>query len=59
MDRKEPPLVLITGAAGNRVNADHLVGSLVITVSAIACAEAARTLRFANALLGAALPVVA
>ena len=47
------------GAAGNPANVDHLVGSLVITVSAIACAEAARTLRFANALLGAALPVAA
>ncbi|HEY0884477.1 MAG TPA: NAD-dependent epimerase/dehydratase family protein [Ramlibacter sp.] len=50
---------LTLGAEGHPANVDHLVGSLVITVSAIACAEAARTLRFANALLGAALPVAA
>jgi len=38
-------------------NADHLIGSLVITVSVIACAEVARTARYLNALLGAALLV--
>jgi hypothetical protein len=35
--------------------ADHLIGSLVLTTTAIACAEVARPVRYLNALLGAAL----
>jgi nucleoside-diphosphate-sugar epimerase len=48
---------LTLGAEDAQANADHLVGSLVITVSVIACAEVARKLRFANAVLGLALVV--
>jgi hypothetical protein len=36
-------------------NADHLIGSLVITVAVCALAEVARPLRFLNALFGAML----
>jgi hypothetical protein len=36
-------------------NADHLIGALVVTVTAIACAEVARPVRFLNAALGTAL----
>jgi uncharacterized membrane protein len=48
---------LALGASGAMANADHLIGALVITVSAIACAEVARSLRFLNILLGGALLV--
>lgn len=50
---------LTLGAQASQANADHLVGSLVITVSVIACAEVARTLRRANAVLGLALAAAA
>jgi nucleoside-diphosphate-sugar epimerase len=46
---------LALGAEGAMANADHLIGSLVLTVSVIACAEVARTVRFANVALGVAL----
>lgn len=39
-------------ASGSMANSDHLVGALVITVAIIATAEAARSLRFINALFG-------
>ena len=39
-------------------NADHLIGALVVTVCAIACAEVARTVRLLNVPLGVALLVV-
>jgi nucleoside-diphosphate-sugar epimerase/uncharacterized membrane protein len=45
------------GTEGSMANADHLIGSLVITASVIACAEVARTARYLNAVLGAALLV--
>lgn len=48
---------LTLGAQGAQADADHLVGSLVITASVIACAEVARSVRWANALLGLALVV--
>lgn len=48
---------LSLGAEGAQANADHLVGSLVITASVIACAEVARKVRFINAVLGLALGV--
>ena len=38
-------------------NADHLIGSLVLTVVSIAAAELARPVRFLNVPLGAALLV--
>ena len=44
-------------ASGGMANVDHLVGSLVVTASVIACAEVARSVRFVNVLLGAALLV--
>ena len=43
------------GAEGGLANADHLIGSLVLTVVSIAAAEVARPVRYVNALLGAAL----
>ncbi len=46
---------LSLGAQGSQADADHLVGAMVITASVIACAEVARKVRFANALLGLAL----
>lgn len=49
---------LTVGAEGEIANADHLIGSLVITVAVIAMTEVARPVRFMNALLGAALLVV-
>jgi nucleoside-diphosphate-sugar epimerase len=45
------------GADGAMANADHLIGSLVLTVVAIACAEVARPARFLLVPLGAALLV--
>jgi hypothetical protein len=46
---------LTLGADGGMANADHLIGSLVVTVSVIACAEVARSVRLLNIVLGAAL----
>ena len=46
---------LTLGTEGAMANADHLIGALLITISVTAFAEVARPLRFANALLGAAL----
>jgi hypothetical protein len=46
---------LTLGAEGGMANADHLIGALAVTVSAIACAEVARPARFLNIALGAAL----
>jgi nucleoside-diphosphate-sugar epimerase/uncharacterized membrane protein len=46
---------LTLGAEGGMANADHLIGALAVTVSAIACAEVARPARFLNMPLGAAL----
>jgi hypothetical protein len=43
------------GAEGGMANSDHLIGSLVLTVTSLAAAEVARPFRFLNALLGAAL----
>jgi nucleoside-diphosphate-sugar epimerase len=43
------------GAGGGMAGADHLIGSLVLTVVSIAAAEVARPARFAIILLGAAL----
>jgi nucleoside-diphosphate-sugar epimerase len=48
---------LTLGAEGATANADHLVGSLALTVAAIACAEVARPLRFLLVPLGAGLLV--
>jgi hypothetical protein len=36
-------------------DADHLIGSLVLTTTAIACAEVARPVRLLNAVFGLAL----
>ena len=43
------------GAEGGMANADHLIGSLVLTVVSIAAAEVARPARYGIILLGAAL----
>lgn len=48
---------LTVGAEGGMANADHLIGSLVITLSVIALAEVARPVRFVNIALGLALLV--
>ncbi|HUG21282.1 vitamin K epoxide reductase family protein, partial [Piscinibacter sp.] len=45
------------GAEGGMAHADHLLGSLIVTVSVIACAEVARSLRWLNVGLGLALCV--
>ncbi|HXG80443.1 MAG TPA: NAD-dependent epimerase/dehydratase family protein [Sphingomicrobium sp.] len=45
------------GAEGSMANADHLVGSLALTVISLAAAEVARALRFLLIPLGAALLV--
>lgn len=44
-------------ATGAMANFDHLVGSLVVTVTVIALAESGRTLRFLNIVLGGTLIV--
>ena len=49
---------LTLGASGVMADADHLIGSLVITVSVAAMAEAARPLRYINYLFGLALAIV-
>jgi hypothetical protein len=43
------------GSDGGMANADHLIGSLVLTVTVSALAEVARPLRFLNMALGTAL----
>jgi hypothetical protein len=43
------------GTEGAMANADHLIGSLVLTVCAIACAEVARPVRFLNLAFALAL----
>ena len=43
------------GAAGAMANADHLIGSLVLTVISLAAAEVTRAVRFINIPLGAVL----
>lgn len=43
---------LIFGTEGALANSDHLMGSLIITVSVLALAEVARTLRLLNILIG-------
>jgi nucleoside-diphosphate-sugar epimerase len=48
---------LTLGAEGAMANADHLIGALIITASAIACAEVARQARFLNVIFGAALVI--
>lgn len=48
---------LTLGTDGGLANADHVIGSLVLTVAAIACAEVARPVRWLLAPLGAALLV--
>ncbi len=49
---------LTVGAEGGIANADHLIGSLVLTVIAVAAAEPTRALRFLLMPLGAGLCVV-
>lgn len=44
---------LTFGSGGAMANSDHLVGSLIVTVSIIALAEVGRALRFINVALGA------
>lgn len=43
------------GTTGGMADADHLIGSLVITITVTAFAEVARALRFLNIFLGSAL----
>lgn len=43
------------GAEGGLANADHLIGSLVLTVVSVAAAEVARPVRYVNVVLGAML----
>lgn len=43
------------GTDGGMANADHLIGSLVITITVTAFAEVARAIRFLNIFLGGAL----
>lgn len=46
---------LTLGAEGNMANADHLIGSLVITIAVVALAESARAVRFLIVPFGVAL----
>jgi hypothetical protein len=48
---------LTLGAEGAMANADHVIGALVITVTAAALADVARPVRFLNIALGGALLV--
>jgi ABC-type polysaccharide/polyol phosphate export permease len=50
---------LALGAEDSMADAHHIVGALVVTVSVIACAEMARSIRFLNAVLGLALAFAA
>lgn len=43
---------LFYGTEGAMANSDHLVGSIIVTVSILAMAEVARPLRFTNVLFG-------
>lgn len=45
--------------AGRTADCDHILGAMVVTVAAVACAEVTRTARFINVLLGLLLIVVA
>ncbi len=47
------------GSDGRAADADHVIGSLVLTVTVTALAEVARPVRYANILLGAALIALA
>jgi hypothetical protein len=49
---------LTIDAQGSFANAHHLIGSLVLTVIAIAAAEVTRIARYLNVVLGAALVVL-
>ena len=49
---------LTVGAEGSMANADHLIGSLVITVAVTALAEVARPVRLLNIGFGVALLIV-
>lgn len=46
---------LTLGSDGSMANADHLIGSLIVTVTVTAFAEIARPLRFLNMAFGIAL----
>ena len=46
---------VLLGVDGTLANVHHVIGSLVLTVVAIAAAEVARPARYLNALLGAVL----
>jgi nucleoside-diphosphate-sugar epimerase len=46
---------LTLGSTGSVANSDHLIGSLVLTVCAITCAEVARPVRYLNVGFGVAL----
>ncbi|MDX1694033.1 MAG: vitamin K epoxide reductase family protein [Ketobacteraceae bacterium] len=46
---------LTLGSSGDMANADHLIGSFVLTITVTACAEVMRALRFINVFLGMAL----
>ena len=46
---------LTFGSTGAMADADHLIGSLVLTVVAVASSEVARPARYVNVLLGLAL----
>jgi len=46
------------GHEGGMADADHLIGSLVLTITVTAMAEIARPLRFANMVLGAGLLIM-
>jgi hypothetical protein len=46
---------LVFGTVGAQAASDHLLGSLIVTVSIAALAEVARPFRFLNAVLGVAL----
>jgi hypothetical protein len=46
---------LVFDTSGPQAHSDHLIGSLVITVSIVALAEIARPLRYVNSILGVAL----
>ena len=46
---------LTLGAEGSMANADHLIGALVLTTTAVASAEVARPARFLNIIFGMAL----
>jgi len=49
---------LTLGTEGGMANADHLIGSLIITITITAFAEVARSLRFLNIFLGMALLII-